>query len=63
MSVSVPMPVMQLPASWSAAAYPSSKALGAWMADLLQRVAFIRQWLTTGTPAVFWLPGGVQQQR
>lgn len=54
---------MQLPASWSAAAYPSSKALGAWMADLLQRVAFIRQWLTTGTPAVFWLPGGVQQQR
>jgi hypothetical protein len=27
------------------------------MADLVKRVTFIRQWLTTGQPTVFWLPG------
>lgn len=47
----------QLPRAWAAAAYPSSKPLASWMADLVQRVAFMRQWLTTGEPVVFWLPG------
>lgn len=51
--------ILQLPSIWAAAAYPSSKPLGVWMADLVKRVAFVRQWLTTGQPAIFWLPGGV----
>lgn len=49
---------LQLPRTWAAAAYPSSKSLGGWMADLVKRVSFMRQWLSTGQPDVFWLPGG-----
>lgn len=48
---------MQVPPSWSAAAYPSNKPLASWLVDLVKRVAFMRQWLTTGLPAAFWLPG------
>jgi hypothetical protein len=53
--------MLQLPTAWAAAAYPSSKPVGSWMADLVKRVAFIRQWLTTGEPVCFWLPGGLKK--
>ncbi|WIA37814.1 hypothetical protein OEZ86_014676 [Tetradesmus obliquus] len=47
----------QVPPAWLAAAYPSSKPLASWLADLARRVVCLRQWLTTGQPASFWLPG------
>jgi hypothetical protein len=51
-----------LPRAWAPAAYPSTKALAPWMADLCARVAFINAWLTQGQPAVFWLPGARAQR-
>jgi len=47
----------QVPAKWAAAAYPSLKPLGAWVDDLLLRVAAIRQWIEQQAPAAFWLSG------
>jgi dynein heavy chain len=50
-------PCPQVPPAWAAAAYPSSKPLASWLADLGRRVECLRQWLVTGQPASFWLPG------
>lgn len=47
-----------VPPLWGAAAYPSLKPLAAWLADLRERVAFLRAWLEDGPPAVFY-PGPV----
>ncbi|CAM9527837.1 unnamed protein product, partial [Phaeothamnion confervicola] len=46
----------KVPHAWGAC-YPSAKPLGAWVADLGQRVDQIRRWGLTAMPAVFWLPG------
>ena len=46
-----------VPAAWAAKAYPSLKPLAAWVADLLQRCAFIGGWIARGPPAVFWISG------
>jgi Dynein heavy chain C-terminal domain len=46
---------LQVPETWSKAAYPSVMRLGAWMADLARRTAFISKWVADGTPMVFWL--------
>jgi dynein heavy chain len=45
-----------VPNSWSFA-YPSSKPLGSWVRDLLQRLNQISEWCEVGMPNVFWLPG------
>ena len=47
----------KIPLTWSKICYPSHKPLASWFKDLLERVNFIRTWLTQGHPHVFWLPG------
>eukprot|EP00741_Cyanophora_paradoxa_P016907 tig00020943_g16328.t1 len=47
----------RLPRSWAARAYPSLKPLGAWTADLVERLHFFEHWLREGPPPVFWLSG------
>ncbi|KAH7827202.1 dynein haevy chain 9, inner dynein arm 5 [Monocercomonoides exilis] len=47
----------EVPALWSASAYPSLRLLSQWIDDLIARVAFFRNWLQNGVPTVFWLPG------
>lgn len=45
----------RVPTNWSNIAYPSLKPLASWVSDLRDRVSFIRQWLTRGKPASYWL--------
>ncbi|KAI8465887.1 MAG: dynein heavy chain 7 [Monoraphidium minutum] len=47
----------KVPELWARAAYPSLKPLGSWVADYAERVAFMREWMTDGAPACYWLPG------
>ena len=47
----------EVPWVWKKVAYPSLKSLGSWMQNLKERVEFINNWLTKGTPEVYWLPG------
>jgi len=47
----------QVPSIWAKAAYPSLKALGGWMDDLVQRIAFVQRWVNDGPPPVFWISG------
>lgn len=45
----------RVPPAWEAVAYPSLKPLGPWVADLLDRCAYISGWIATGPPHVQWL--------
>jgi dynein heavy chain len=45
----------RVPPLWSAVGFASLKPLGSWVRDLQSRVAFFRQWLVHGEPAVFRL--------
>lgn len=47
----------QVPSMWEAKAYPSLKPLSSWVADLLERLAFVRKWIDDGIPAVYWISG------
>lgn len=47
----------QVPANWAAAAYPSLKPLMSWFRDLLERVEFMKAWLTGGHPMTYWISG------
>lgn len=47
----------KVPQVWEAKAYPSLKPLGAWVADLLERLSFLDRWVSKGLPAAFWLSG------
>uniref|UniRef100_A0A3Q3IZZ6 Dynein, axonemal, heavy chain 1 n=1 Tax=Monopterus albus TaxID=43700 RepID=A0A3Q3IZZ6_MONAL len=46
-----------VPDKWKAKAYPSLKPLASWVSDLLQRISFLRRWISTGIPPVFWISG------
>jgi dynein heavy chain len=47
----------QVPKMWASVAYPSMKPCSAWTADLMDRLAFIQNWIDNGVPAVFWISG------
>lgn len=47
----------KVPGSWEDKAYPSLKPLSAWVADLVERLKFIGDWVDAGAPAVFWISG------
>jgi dynein heavy chain len=40
----------QVPSNWEEIAYPSLKPLSSWIIDLIERVEFMRIWLTEGHP-------------
>ncbi|EAY20602.1 Dynein heavy chain family protein [Trichomonas vaginalis G3] len=46
-----------VPPNWAAIAYPSMKPLNSWMADLNDRLKFLRDWIDFGQPRVFWISG------
>ena len=45
----------RVPVLWGKVAYPSLKPLASWLADLKERVKFLREWLATGKPDAYWL--------
>ncbi|KAJ1514588.1 Dynein heavy chain 1, axonemal [Coelomomyces lativittatus] len=47
----------QVPALWSARAYPSLKPLASWVNDLIARIEFLQGWIDHGIPSVFWISG------
>ncbi|XP_023932407.1 dynein heavy chain 3, axonemal [Lingula anatina] len=51
------MMVGKQPAMWAAKSYPSLKPLGSYVADLITRLQFFKDWIYSGPPAVFWLSG------
>jgi dynein heavy chain len=48
--------VKRIPAAWMAVGYPSLKGLEGWLADLVERIKFMRRWMEMGRVKVFWLP-------
>jgi len=49
--------INQVPKSWASVAYPSMKPCSAWVDDLMERLAFIQNWIDNGVPSVFWISG------
>ncbi len=49
--------INRLPLSWSKICYTSFKPLSSWFDDLLDRIEFMREWLTNGHPSVIWMSG------
>jgi dynein heavy chain len=51
------MLVGRVPEMWASVSYPSLKPLGSYVADLVQRLRFLQNWIDNGTPTTFWLSG------
>lgn len=47
----------RVPESWKKKSYPSLKPLASYIQDLLKRLAMLQDWIDTGVPEIFWLPG------
>jgi dynein heavy chain len=47
----------RVPTLWANAAYPSLKPLGSWVADLVARLSFFRDWIDHGKPLTYWISG------
>ena len=46
-----------VPPNWEKYAYPSLKPFATWFIDLIERVTFMREWLSKGEPPWFWISG------
>ncbi|EDQ88776.1 outer dynein arm heavy chain beta [Monosiga brevicollis MX1] len=56
--LSMALEMNRVPSSWETKAYPSTKPLGAWYADLLDRIKFLEMWSGDfALPAAVWLGG------
>jgi len=40
---------------WLKKSYPSLKTLGGYIADLLERLAWFKQWVAEGLPGAMWI--------
>jgi dynein heavy chain len=47
--------IQKVPAKWVEFAYPSLKPLASWVNDLIERIAFVREWLSQGPRPCYWL--------
>lgn len=47
----------RIPGMWAARSYPSLKPLGGYLADLIERLGFLQNWIDHGKPSTYWLPG------
>lgn len=56
-SVCEAMCIGRLPSQWANISYPSMKPLSSYVNDLIARLDFLRSWITSGEPKVYWLPG------
>uniref|UniRef100_T1J4J2 AAA+ ATPase domain-containing protein n=1 Tax=Strigamia maritima TaxID=126957 RepID=T1J4J2_STRMM len=45
----------QIPQYYNKYGYPSLKTFGSWLKDLILRIEFIEEWLTTGDPVSYWI--------
>ena len=55
--VGTAMAANKVPPQWEAKSYPSLKPMASYVADLMDRLAFIGGWVDKGTPSVFWVSG------
>ena len=46
-----------IPDKWLLTSYPSLKPLGSYIANFVERLAFIQKWLDTASPVCFWISG------
>jgi dynein heavy chain len=46
-----------VPKKWQEVGFLSQKPLASWIMDLNDRVNFLTDWITNGTPKVFWISG------
>lgn len=47
----------QVPLKWAGVGFLSLKPLASWIQDLDDRINFLKKWIETGTPIVFWISG------
>jgi len=47
----------QVPHMWAEVGFLSLKPLASWIEDLNKRIQFLNEWITHGTPKVFWISG------
>mmetsp|Transcript_3023 Transcript_3023/g.9072 ORF Transcript_3023/g.9072 Transcript_3023/m.9072 type:complete len:4073 (+) Transcript_3023:47-12265(+) len=55
-SISNAMFINRLPDSWAKVSYPSLKPLSAYITELLDRLAFFKDWLDLGNPVCYPMP-------
>lgn len=46
-----------VPAIWGDKGFLSLKPLASWTVELNNRIDFLNNWITNGTPSHYWVPG------